>query len=110
MQENVSIIKEEVITKKEVIMKTVKLINGDDIRCSQLPIDSSLRLVREIVKDRFPSLKGLLIKYRDQEGDLITITTTDELRCAEKSGESQNSFRLYIAEVDPEQTTREWRM
>ncbi|CAH8384519.1 unnamed protein product [Eruca vesicaria subsp. sativa] len=85
------------------VTRTVKLVHGDDIRWAQLPLDSSVRLVRDIIRDRFPSLKGFLIKYRDQEGDLVTITTTEELRMAASTREKLGSFRLYVTEVRPNQ-------
>ncbi|QCE00727.1 hypothetical protein DEO72_LG7g2017 [Vigna unguiculata] len=49
------------------------------------------KLVRDIARKRFPGLKGVLVKRKDKEGDLVTITTTDE----------KASFRLYITEVIP---------
>ncbi|KAJ0248185.1 Protein PHOX1 [Hirschfeldia incana] len=85
------------------VTRTVKLVHGDDIRWAQLPLDSSVSLVRDIIRDRFPSLKGFLIKYRDSEGDLVTITTTDELRVAASTREKLGSFRLYVTEVSPNQ-------
>lgn len=99
---------EEEITKsvKEehvVVTRTVKLVLGEDIRWAQLPVNCSIRLVREIVLDRFPGLKGVLVKYKDQEGDLVTITTTNELRTAEAMNDHNGSLRLYIVEVSPEQ-------
>ncbi|XP_071701936.1 protein PHOX1-like [Rutidosis leptorrhynchoides] len=90
------------ITEEKVVTRTVKLVLDDDIRWAQLPVDCSIGLVREIVWDRFPNLEGVLIKYKDQEGDLITITTTAELRLAESSSDSQGSFRLYLVEVSPD--------
>lgn len=94
----------KVVNKEDkVVTKTVKLVFGEDIRWAQLPVNCSIRLVRDIVLDRFPSLKGVLVKYRDQEGDLVTITTTEELRLAEYLANSQSSLRLYIAEVNPDQ-------
>ncbi|XP_022149503.1 protein PHOX1 [Momordica charantia] len=89
--------------EEKPVSKTVKLVFGDDIRWAQLPTNCSMKLVREIVRDRFPSLKGVLVKYRDQEGDLVTITTTEELRSVEASGQLQGSLRLYITEVSPDQ-------
>ncbi|KAK9279256.1 hypothetical protein L1049_012934 [Liquidambar formosana] len=98
-EENVSaIVKEE-----KVVTRTVKLVFGEDIRGAEMPVNSSIRLVRDIVRDRFPNLKGILVKYKDREGDLVTITTTDELRLVEASANSQGSLRLYIAEVSPDQ-------
>ncbi|XP_022976117.1 protein PHOX1-like [Cucurbita maxima] len=85
------------------VSKTVKLVFGEDIRWAQLPTNCSLQLVSQIVRDRFPSLKGVLVKYRDQEGDFVTITTTEELRLVESSCQLQASLRLYITEVSPDQ-------
>ncbi|KAL2525726.1 Octicosapeptide/Phox/Bem1p (PB1) domain-containing protein [Abeliophyllum distichum] len=89
------------VKEEKVVMKTVKLIHGEDIRWAQLPVNCSIRLVRDIVLDRFPTLEGVLIKYKDQEGDLVTITTNDELRLAEASGDPTGFLRLHIAEVSP---------
>ena len=93
------IVKEEPVV---TVTRPVKLVFNEDIRWAQLPVNCSIRLVRDIVQDRFPSLKGILVKYRDHEGDLVTITTNDELRAAEASGDPQGSLRLYVAEVSPE--------
>ncbi|KAF5936257.1 hypothetical protein HYC85_027386 [Camellia sinensis] len=87
------------VNEERVVTETVKLVFGEDIRWAQLPVNSEIGLVRDVVKDRFPNIEGVLIKYRDQEGDLVTITTTDELRLAEASGDRQGSLRFYIAEV-----------
>lgn len=89
--------------EEKPVSKTVKLVFGEDIRWAQLPSNCSMKLVSEIVRDRFPSLKGVLVKYRDQEGDLVTITTTEELRSVELSNQLQGSLRLYITEVTPDQ-------
>ncbi|KAF5482263.1 hypothetical protein F2P56_002848 [Juglans regia] len=101
----VKVVVEEKIrsVKEEVPTKTVKLVFGEDIRWAQLPVNCSLLQLREVVHDRFPSLRAVLIKYRDQEGDLITITSNEELQWAETSAESQGFFRLYLVEVNPEQ-------
>uniref|UniRef100_A0A7N0TA91 PB1 domain-containing protein n=1 Tax=Kalanchoe fedtschenkoi TaxID=63787 RepID=A0A7N0TA91_KALFE len=99
VDENVS-----ALTKNsEVVTKAVKLLFGEDIRCAQYPANSSIAAVRDIVKDKFPNLEGILIKYKDSEGDLVTITTTQELRLAESSGNAQGSFRLYVVEVRRDQ-------
>ncbi|KAG5048394.1 hypothetical protein JHK85_009497 [Glycine max] len=82
---------------------SVKLVFGEDIRWAELPVNCSVKLVRDIARDRYPGLKGALVKYKDKEGDLVTITTTDELRLAEKSAPEKASFRLYITEVSPDQ-------
>ncbi|XP_050366129.1 protein PHOX1 [Argentina anserina] len=96
-------VEEKHIEKKNVVTKTVKLVFGEDIRWAQLPVSCSMRLVREIVRDRFPGLKGVLVKYRDQEGDLVTITATNELRLAESSCDTRGSLRFYITEVSADQ-------
>ncbi|GJW75023.1 PHOX1-like protein [Tanacetum coccineum] len=90
------------IKEEKIVTKTVKLVLDDDIRSAQIPIDCSIGLVREIVWDLFPTLEGVLIKYKDQEGDLITITTTAELRMAEASTDSQGTLKLYLVEVGSE--------
>lgn len=82
--------------------RMVKLIFGEDIRWAQVPINCSILELREIIRDRFPSSKSILIKYRDQEGDLVTITTNEELWWAEASVE-HSSVRLYIVDVNPDQ-------
>ncbi|XWS72708.1 hypothetical protein CRYUN_Cryun02cG0063700 [Craigia yunnanensis] len=117
-EKNVSVVKvkdKEVVVKtieeekkavkeEKVIRKTVKLVLGEDIRWAQLPVNCTIKLVRDIVRDRFPGLKGILVKYRDPEGDLVTITTTDELRLAESSSDvSGGSLRFYIVEVSHDQ-------
>lgn len=102
--EDKEVVQEKVSVKEEkAVARTVKLVFGDDIRCAQLPINCNVLLMRDVVRDRFPNLEGALVKYRDPEGDLITITTTDELRKAERLGNSHGSLRLYISEVSPDQ-------
>ncbi|KAJ4951002.1 hypothetical protein NE237_027834 [Protea cynaroides] len=98
------VVEENVCTiKKEEATRTVKLVFGEDIRWAQLPVKCGMMQLREMVRNRFPSSNSVLIKYRDQEGDLVTITTTEELRWAEASADSQGSPKLYIVEVKPEQ-------
>ncbi|RDX69611.1 Protein PHOX1, partial [Mucuna pruriens] len=98
---------ERMITVEEekpvTITRTVKLVFGEDIRWAELPVNCSVKLVRDIARDRYLGLKGVLLKFKDKEGDLVTITTTDELRLAEKSCPQKASFRLYITEVNPDQ-------
>ncbi|KAJ1413159.1 Tetratricopeptide-like helical domain superfamily [Sesbania bispinosa] len=118
VEEHVSAVKDEEIVSNEIeqekrvvgpvkeeksVTRTVKFVFGEDIRWAQLPGNCSLKLVRDIARDRFPGLKGVLVKYRDQDGDLVTITTTDELRRAESSSSKLGSMRLYITEVSPDQ-------
>lgn len=92
----------EFVNKDKGVTRTVKLIYGEDIRWAQLPVNCSMKLVRNVIRDRFPGLKGVLVKYRDREGDLVTITTTAELRLAE-SCHVLGSIRLYLTQVDPDQ-------
>ncbi|XP_059637853.1 protein PHOX1-like [Cornus florida] len=98
------VVEEEISdVKEEEPKRTVKLVFGEDIRCTQLPVNCGILKLREVIRDRFPSSKAVLVKYRDQEGDLVTITTNEELRLAEAPSEQQGSVRLYIVEVSPEQ-------
>lgn len=102
--EDKEVVQEKVMVKEaKVVARSVKLIFGEDIRYAQLPINCSVLLMRDVIRDRFPNLEGSLVKYRDQEGDLVTITTTEELRKAEGSGDPHGSLRLYISEVSPDQ-------
>lgn len=86
----------------DVQMKNVKLVYGEDIRWAQLPVNCSLLNLREVIQDRFPNSKAVLVKYKDDEGDMITITTNEELRWAEASADPQGSVKIYIVEVTPE--------
>ncbi|KAL6594380.1 hypothetical protein ACP70R_048573 [Stipagrostis hirtigluma subsp. patula] len=98
--------------------RPLKLVYDHDIRLGQVPEKCSFRTLREFVAKRFPSSKAVLIKYKDADGDLVTITCTEELRLAEsfidKAGheaaenaeEADNKLpmlRLHIVEVSPEQ-------
>ncbi|XVE50923.1 hypothetical protein DITRI_Ditri01bG0202300 [Diplodiscus trichospermus] len=96
--------------------RPLKLVYDHDIRLSQMPVNCSFRMLREIVSKRFPSSKSVLIKYKDNDGDLVTITCTKELRLAESSvdalipkepeADKTSGFgmlRLHIVEVSPEQ-------
>ncbi|XP_039132041.1 protein PHOX1 [Dioscorea cayenensis subsp. rotundata] len=88
---------------KEEPHRLVKLVFVEDIRWAQLPPKCSILQLREIIRGKFPNLKAMLVKYKDNEGDLVTITTSEELRWAEECAESQGSLRLFIVEVSPEQ-------
>ncbi|KAL8162006.1 hypothetical protein V2J09_013495 [Rumex salicifolius] len=103
--EDKEVVEEKKISIKEetLVTRTMKLVYGDDIRWAELPNNCSLLLMRDIVLDRFPNLKGVLIKYKDQEGDYVTITTTQELRSAVQSSSSGGSIRFYVAQVSPDQ-------
>ncbi|XP_065849766.1 protein PHOX1 [Euphorbia lathyris] len=97
------IVEEKISAPMEVPKKNIKLVFGEDIRWAKLPVNCSLNQLREVMSDRFPNSGAVLIKYRDQEGDLITITSDEELRWAETSVESQASIRLYLVKVDSQQ-------
>ncbi|PRQ46253.1 putative PB1 domain, tetratricopeptide-like helical domain-containing protein [Rosa chinensis] len=97
------VVEEKITTTEEVPKRSVKLVLGEDIRWAQLPVNCTLLQLREVIRDRFPRSRAVLIKYRDEEGDLVTITTNEELRWAEESAESEGSVRLYIIEVSPDQ-------
>ncbi|KAL7137809.1 hypothetical protein ABFS83_10G118300 [Erythranthe nasuta] len=99
------VVEEEVVSNgasEEGITRRVKLVFGEDIRRADIPLHCDVLKLREIISDRFSSLDAVLVKYRDQEGDLVTITTTEELRLAEESAE-HGSVKLYIVEVNPNQ-------
>uniref|UniRef100_A0A0D6R2C3 PB1 domain-containing protein n=1 Tax=Araucaria cunninghamii TaxID=56994 RepID=A0A0D6R2C3_ARACU len=83
--------------------RPLKLIYHDDIRLAEMPVNCKLAELREIIRQRYPTSRAVLIKYKDCEGDLVTITNTAELRLAEKCGGSHESLRLYVFEVDPKQ-------
>ena len=96
--------------------RPLKLVYDHDIRLAQMPVNCGFRALREIVTKRFPSSKSVLIKYKDNDGDLVTITSTDELRLAESCADSHipkdpgtdktdsaGMLRLHIVEVSSEQ-------
>ncbi|EOA20051.1 hypothetical protein CARUB_v10000326mg [Capsella rubella] len=87
----------------EDVNKAVKFVYSDDIRLAKVPINCTLFQLREVVHERFPSLRAVHIKYKDQEGDLVTITTDEELRMSEGSARSLDTMRFYVVEVSPEQ-------
>ncbi|KAB5551872.1 hypothetical protein DKX38_009183 [Salix brachista] len=101
MAEDKVVVEEKIRSKTETLKKTLKLVFGEDIRWVQLPLNCKLLQLREVIADRFPGSEELLIKYRDNEGDLVTITTDEELRWAEASAESQVSIRLYLVKANP---------
>nr|GMC51415.1 protein PHOX1-like [Ipomoea batatas] len=104
------VVDEKISVKEEkTVMKTVKIVLDEDIRWAQLPVNCSIGLVRDAVLKRFPSMGGILIKYKDQEGDLVTITTTAELRMAEASLDPNTSLKLFIKEVSQDrEPVYEW--
>ncbi|EEF30064.1 heat shock protein 70 (HSP70)-interacting protein, putative [Ricinus communis] len=97
------VVEEKISSGMEEPKRSVKLVFGEDIRWAQLSHNCSFLQLKEVIADRFPSSGAVLIKYRDQEGDLVTITSDEELRLAEASAESQASIRLYLVKVNPYQ-------
>ncbi|KAF5728890.1 hypothetical protein HS088_TW21G01044 [Tripterygium wilfordii] len=96
--------------------RPLKLVYDHDIRLAQMPVNCAFKALRELVSQRFPMSKSVLIKYKDNDGDLVTITSTAELRLAESSADSLltnepdadkadsvGMLRLHIVEVSPEQ-------
>ncbi|KAG6386876.1 hypothetical protein SASPL_152053 [Salvia splendens] len=96
--------------------RPLKLVYDHDIRLAQMPVNCSLKVLREIVGKRFPMSKAVLIKYKDSDGDLVTVTCSAELRLAESSvdnmilkdpdtekGNARALLKLHIVEVSPEQ-------
>ncbi|KAM7511591.1 hypothetical protein LguiB_010466 [Lonicera macranthoides] len=89
--------------EEEEPRRTLKLVLGEDIRWAKVPINCSILTLREIISDRYPNVKAIRIKCRDQEGDLVTISSNEELRWAEETIKQNGSLRLYISEVNPDQ-------
>ncbi|XP_047308482.1 protein PHOX1-like [Impatiens glandulifera] len=85
--------------------RNVKLVYGEEIRWAQISTTNcNILKLREIISEKFPKSKAIHVKYKDQEGDLVTITTNQELNWAETGGEGdQASIKLYIVEVNPDQ-------
>ncbi|KAK1317010.1 hypothetical protein QJS10_CPA05g01090 [Acorus calamus] len=97
--------------------RPLKLVFDHDIRLARMPARCTFKELREVVTKRFPSAGSVLIKYKDSDGDLVTITSTAELRLAESCvdcvknngsvAEEQKKdlvmLRLHIVEVSPEQ-------
>ncbi|KAL5201648.1 hypothetical protein ABZP36_036002 [Zizania latifolia] len=105
-------------TKVVMRSRLLKLVYDHDIRLAQMPEKCSFRTLREVVASRFPSSKAVLIKYKDADGDLVTITCSAELRLAEscvdiagnvvvedgaQGGHKLPMLRLHIVEVSPGQ-------
>ncbi|KAI9076910.1 hypothetical protein K1719_011145 [Acacia pycnantha] len=88
--------------KEEATTKRVKLVYGEDIRFATLEVNCSVQHLRQVISNRFPRLGGVLVKYKDEEGDLVTITSDEELRWAETSTGSESYMRLHIVDTYPE--------
>ncbi|KAM0068882.1 putative PB1 domain, protein PHOX1-4 [Helianthus debilis subsp. tardiflorus] len=81
----------------------IKLVYGDDIRWAKISYNCDVLSLRGIISDRFLLSRVVLMKYRDQEGDMVTVTTNEELRWAESASGQTGSVKLYIVEVSLEQ-------
>ncbi|KAF0905726.1 hypothetical protein E2562_008804 [Oryza meyeriana var. granulata] len=92
----------EPVKEVEEPPRQVKLVFGEDIRWAQVPASCNMAQLREAVRSKFPGLKAVLVKYKDKEGDLVTITNQDELKWAEDLAEPGSSLRLYVTEANPE--------
>ncbi|KAD1228662.1 hypothetical protein R6Q59_027265 [Mikania micrantha] len=105
-------------TEAAIQWRSLKLVYGHDIRLAQMPVNCSFKALREIVSKRFPSSNSVLVKYKDDDGDLVTITCTHELRLAESIADGLvfpdkvpdidksdlfGVLKLHIVEVSPEQ-------
>ncbi|KAM0897935.1 hypothetical protein ACQ4PT_022252 [Festuca glaucescens] len=93
---------QEQAASEEEPPRQVKLVFGEDIRWAQVPASCGMAQLREAVRGKFPGLKAVLVKYKDREGDLVTITNQDELKWAEELVEPGSSLRLYITEANPD--------
>lgn len=108
-ERKVALKKTDVVVAPVVQMRPLKLVYDHDIRLAKIPARCSFRLLREAVTKRFPSSKSVLVKYKDSDGDLVTITSTSELRLAESSADGDDSenavkmLRLHVVEVSSEQ-------
>ncbi|WVZ63476.1 hypothetical protein U9M48_013103 [Paspalum notatum var. saurae] len=84
------------------VKRKFKFVHGDDIRIVLIPENCSLLHVMDIARYKYnPHLKSFLLKFMDREGDLVTITSTEDLRWVEELY-PQVPVRLHIKEVSPE--------
>ncbi|XP_078437983.1 octicosapeptide/Phox/Bem1p (PB1) domain-containing protein / tetratricopeptide repeat (TPR)-containing protein [Wolffia australiana] len=81
----------------------LKLVYDHDIRLAELGRRCGFRALRETVSKRFPCSNSVLIKFRDADGDLVTITSSAELALAVNSLPPGDTLKLHIVEVPPAQ-------
>jgi len=77
---------------------TVKLQCGDNIHYlshKQLSWQDLVGTTQKLFKIP-PEEKNLVFKYRDDEGDLITIANEEELRLAQTKHSTRSALRLYV--------------
>jgi len=79
-------------------MVTLKIKLGDDTR--RVTFDgTSISELRLTLNQLFPNLRDPIIKYRDEDDDLVTITTTQELQEAlNVSSKTAGILRLILSE------------
>ncbi|KAJ1288530.1 hypothetical protein BS78_02G096000 [Paspalum vaginatum] len=84
------------------VKRKFKFVHGDDIRIVLIPENCSILQVMDIARYKYnPHLKSFLLKFMDKEGDLVTITSTEDLRWVEELY-PQVPVRLHIKEVSAE--------
>lgn len=77
---------------------SLKLVRGEEIR--KLPsVPSSFQQLKAILRDLYGS-PDFVLKYRDEEGDLITVATDQELKEAQESA-SGPSLKLLLTPLQP---------
>ena len=77
---------------------SLKLVRGEEIR--KLPsVPASFQLLKSVLRDMYGSC-DFALKYRDEEGDLITVATDEELREAQESA-SGPSLKLLLTPSQP---------
>ncbi|XWS27681.1 hypothetical protein CRYUN_Cryun25bG0002200 [Craigia yunnanensis] len=99
-------------------LKATDNLNKDSQREQSLfaSLRGQLQSFKRDCEQTFSFIQSVLIKYKDSDGDLVTITCTNELRMAESSvdtlipieseADKTSGFgvlRLHIVEVSPEQ-------
>jgi predicted lipid-binding transport protein (Tim44 family) len=69
-------------------MQLVKISHAEDVRRFQIPLQSTYEVLQDTIKTTFPKLASdFIVKYTDDEGDVITIANTIELKEALKLNE-----------------------
>lgn len=115
VKRTVKVVRKKKLDRPAIPLKLV--YQGHDIRKTELPANGGLKTLRDVVQKRYPGSKAVLVKYQDEDGDWITITSNEELRgalelCgyAGKSADAKNAeegkkgpVRLEITEVPEEQ-------
>jgi len=93
------------VAPKESVSKqtfALKVQHNDDIRrivCPELTVESLIKKAAEVFKLREPRI---LLKYQDSEGDLVTITTDEDLFDAQRIAMQRGTLlRLTLALKKP---------